>query len=160
MFLSPHDTNSTKRSTFLEHLDELQARYDFVCGQRETARQKADSLHKSSERARRTYVSTLQRYHENDRDYRLRNEQAQYLCTLKEKLETEMREAIGDPVEGGTGEIGRSPSKEHQPDQFDFNEPLGLGGAWRGGLQLARLGGPARSPTRMNTEEDQPEEKY
>lgn len=42
--------------------------------------------------ARRMWLSTLQKYHENNREHKLRDEQAQYLLRLKQGIEARILE--------------------------------------------------------------------
>lgn len=89
--LGSHDEAVTKiNSTLSEHLAAIQEQYDFVCVQRDEAGRRADGLHRSSESARRMFTSTLQKYHENNREHKLRGEQAQYLEGLKQGIEARM----------------------------------------------------------------------
>ena len=70
----------------------IQKQYDFICAQRDEAGYKINDLYRNNENARRIYMSTLQKYHENNWEHKLRDEQAQYLWGLKQRIETQMED--------------------------------------------------------------------
>ena len=77
-----------------------------------------NNRYRSSESARRTYLSTLQKYHENNRELKLRDEQARYFLNLRQGMEERMR-LMGTRIKGT-----RMESEPMSHDHMNVEEEL------------------------------------
>lgn len=61
------------------HLALIKQGYDLVCAHRDEAQMRADNLKRKNDEAGQAYLSALERYYENNQEYKLRSEHAKHL---------------------------------------------------------------------------------